>query len=98
NPDNLWIPYLFKCPLVLSPHGGFHSIVGLRRHQTLKGLYFDLARGVLYSRVGAIHTVSPVEEDHVRTVLPDRPVYCIPQGPNIRAPLPAFAGESTGGG
>ena len=92
NPDNLWVPYVFRCPVILSPHGGFRPAARTGIRRTLKRLYFLTARALLYRRVAAVHAVSPVERAHIMHVLPDQRVFCIPQGPNIRA----YASEAPG--
>ncbi len=89
NPDNLWVPRLFKCPIVLSPHGGFHPAVFAKSRRTVKKLYFCAARHVFYRRVRALHALSGFEREHLVRLLPGTQVYCAPQGPNIRTPLSA---------
>jgi glycosyltransferase involved in cell wall biosynthesis len=87
NPDNLWVPRLFKCPMVLSPHGGFHPVVFAKSRRTAKRLYFSAARHLFYRRVRALHALSGFEREHLVRLLPGTQVYCAPQGPNIRTPL-----------
>jgi glycosyltransferase involved in cell wall biosynthesis len=81
NPDNWWAPWLFACPLVLSPQGAFHPVV--RRHRALgKALYMTVARRLLYRRLARLHALSPTEEADVRAALPAAHTYCVPQGPS----------------
>jgi glycosyltransferase involved in cell wall biosynthesis len=87
NADNLWVPHLFRCPVVLSPHGGFRAIDGAKGRRLLRAAYFRVARALFYRQVSAVHTLSPTERECVRRVLPDRRVYCVPQGPSLRTPL-----------
>jgi glycosyltransferase involved in cell wall biosynthesis len=84
NPDNLWAVRLFDAPVFLSPQGAFHPIV-LRKSRALgKRAYLPVARRLLYSKVTAIHALSPDEARDVRTALGDLPVYTVPQGGNVR--------------
>jgi glycosyltransferase involved in cell wall biosynthesis len=86
SPDNLWVPLLFKCPIVLSPHGGFHPMV-LKSPTTIKRLYSFLAKPMLYRRVRAFHALSKLERADLIRLLPNALVYCAPWGPNIQTPL-----------
>jgi glycosyltransferase involved in cell wall biosynthesis len=79
NADNLWVSKLFRAPIVLSPHGGFHPVV-LKRRKQLKVVYVSLARTVLYRRVAAFHALCPAEAEHISAVVPGSDVYCIPSG------------------
>lgn len=83
NPDNLWVPRLFTGPLVLSPHGAFHSPPPQMSMRRLKMLYMSVARRLLYARVAAFHALSPLEHEHIASVLPNSHIYCIPQGPAL---------------
>ena len=93
NPDNWWVPRLFDAPIVLSPHGAFHPAVFAKRARHRKSAYVRVARRLLYRRVGLLHAVSPMEEDHLAAAFPGTPVYCAPQGTSI--PLDRIA--SNGG-
>jgi len=87
NPDNLWIPQLFTCPMILSPHGGFHPQVFKRRARMAKSLYFQIARLMLYRHMRAFHALCGAEREHILRLLPDAQVYCVPGGPNVRVPV-----------
>jgi glycosyltransferase involved in cell wall biosynthesis len=81
NPDNWWVPRLWTCPLVLSPHGAFHATV-LQRGARTKSLYLTVARRALYRKVGRFHVLSPAEQADVAAALPTVRTYCVPQGPS----------------
>jgi glycosyltransferase involved in cell wall biosynthesis len=85
NPDNLSVPVLFKCPIVLSPHGAFAPEVFTKNRRVLKGIYFQLARQLLYRHVKAFHALSPMEDAHISDLLPGVRVYCVPEGPSFQA-------------
>jgi glycosyltransferase involved in cell wall biosynthesis len=87
NPDNLWVARLFNCPIILSPHGAFHPEVFKRRGKTARSLYFQMAKLVLYRYVRAFHALCEAEREHIVRVLPHAQVYCVPEGPNVRAPV-----------
>lgn len=79
NPDNWWAPRLFRCPVVLSPHGAFHPAV-LARGALGKSLYVAAAQRALYRRLARVHALSPSEVGDISAVLPNAQVYCLPQG------------------
>jgi glycosyltransferase involved in cell wall biosynthesis len=85
KPDHLWIPRLFSCPIVLSPHGGFHPEVMRRQRQPFRRLYLGVHSRLLYPRLAALHALSPMEQSHIRKLIPGRTVYCMPQGPSVHA-------------
>ncbi len=87
NPDNLWVPRLFKRPIILSPHGGFHPTVFTKSRSAIKRVYFSAAKHLLYRRARALHALSGFEREHLIRLLPDARVYCAPLGPNIRTQL-----------
>ncbi|MEM3434359.1 MAG: glycosyltransferase family 4 protein [Candidatus Methanomethyliaceae archaeon] len=93
NPDNLWVPRLFRCLLVLSPHGAFHPVVLTKSKSWLKKLYFHVASRMLYRHVDAFHALSPAEQNHILFLLPRKTVYCAPQGPNVRVVNQAYMSE-----
>lgn len=93
NPDNLWVPRLFSCPLVLSPHGAFHPIVLQKSRRCGKRVYLSLARRWLYRHLRAWHALSPAEADHIKAVLPKAQVYCLPQGPSVHVMAEERAGR-----
>ena len=49
-PDNLWVPRLFDCAIVLSPQGAFHPARIAKRRKLFKALYIGFARQLLYSQ------------------------------------------------
>ncbi|SRR6266498_5984582 len=83
NADNLRVPALFQCPILLSLHGAFHPVVLSNGKQRLKGFYMVLAKYLLYKKV-VFHALTPMEEQHIRRVLPKAKVYCVPQGSSIQ--------------
>jgi glycosyltransferase involved in cell wall biosynthesis len=76
NPDNLWVPSLFRCVKVLSPHGAFHPLV-LGRHRMWKKIYIALAKELLYKRV-AFHALSPLEKNYILRIVPRAKVFVFP--------------------
>ena len=85
NPDNFWVPRLFTCPVIVSPHGTFHPEVIRKSRRAAKRVYLAAARRMLYRRVGAFHALSAFEAEYVRRLVPGGRVYCAPQGPNVLA-------------
>jgi glycosyltransferase involved in cell wall biosynthesis len=81
NPDNWWPPRIWRCPLVLSPHGAFHPAVR-QRGARAKWLYAAVAQPLLYARATRLHALSPAEARDIRAALPDAVTYCVPQGPS----------------
>ncbi len=96
NPDNLWIPRLFECPIVFSPHGSYHPEVFLKTRRIAKRLYLRIEKRFLLQHVTAVHALSPIEGAHLRRLLPGQQVYCLPQGPGIRMSQPISREESDG--
>ena len=94
NPDNWWVPRLFDVPIVLSPHGAFHPSVFEKHARRGKSLYVKVARRLLYRRVGVLHAVSPMEEDHLSVAFPGTRVYCAPQGTSIPLDQVASNGDA----
>ncbi len=86
-PDNLRVPRLFTCPLVISPHGTFHPAVFVKSRSLAKRLYLEIARRRLYRRAAAFHALSPFEAEHIARVFPGGKVYCVPQGPGTAGRL-----------
>jgi glycosyltransferase involved in cell wall biosynthesis len=84
-PDNVRVPRLFACPLVISPHGTFHPAVFVKSRSVAKRLYIEIARRLLYRRAAAFHALSPFEAAHIVRVFPGGNVYCVPQGPGTAA-------------
>jgi glycosyltransferase involved in cell wall biosynthesis len=85
NTDNLRVPRLFGSPVVLSPHGAFAPQVFSKGRSLLKRVYFQVARQFLYRHVAAFHALCPMEEMHIRGLLPAARVYRVPQGPGFQA-------------
>lgn len=96
NPDNLWAVRLFDAPAFLSPQGAFHPVVLQKSRRLGKHAYLPVARRFLYSRLAALHVLSPDEARDVRAALGDLPVYTAPQGGNVR--VKPFARRGTTGG
>jgi glycosyltransferase involved in cell wall biosynthesis len=80
-PDNWWVPRLWPCPVVLTPHGAFHQAV-MRRRAKGKRVYTAVANQLLYRNVSAFHALSPSEQADIQSSLPSSRVYCVPQGPS----------------
>ena len=84
NPDNLWVPHLFRhASLILSPHGAFHPVLLRKSRDFLKRFYVALARHWLYRHLHALHALNPAEAGHIRSLLGPFNVYIVPQGPSI---------------
>lgn len=81
NPDNWWVPRLWRCPIVLSPHGAFHQAV-LERRMKSKRLYTAVADHLLYRRVSCFHALNPEEMADIGSLAPAALAYCLPQGPS----------------
>jgi glycosyltransferase involved in cell wall biosynthesis len=93
NPDNLWLPRIFRVPLVLSPRGAFHPMVFAKRKARAKRLYVSVAKRALYRRLAGFHATSPMEAEHIRATCPGVPVYVVPPGLQVsesapRRPIP----------
>ena len=86
NPDNLQVPRLFSCPIVLSPHGAFHPVVLRKSKQAAKRFYMTVARHLLYRHLRAFHALCPAEAGHVRSAVGSVPVYTVPQGASPHVP------------
>jgi glycosyltransferase involved in cell wall biosynthesis len=84
NADNLRVPALFQCPIVLSPHGAFAPEVFLKSRRAVKSAYFLIATLFLYRHVKTFHALCPMEGEHITKLLPEAKVYQVPEGPNIR--------------
>jgi glycosyltransferase involved in cell wall biosynthesis len=98
NPDNLWVVPLFSCPIILSPHGGFHPEVMRRQRQPIRRLYLAMHSRLLHRRLAALHALSPMEQSHINGYVPGRAVYCVPQGPSVHATYgPGPGGRSRSG-
>lgn len=83
NPDNLWVPRIFRGKtLILSPHGAFHPVVLNKSKKLGKSLYISCARRLLYRYVRAFHALNPAEAEHIQKKIADCKVYTVPQGGN----------------
>jgi len=87
NADNLWVPSIFDCAVVFSPHGSYHREVFRKGRAAAKALYLRLESRLLHHRVNAFHSLSPIESDQINRLVPGCRVYCVPQGPGIQAHL-----------
>jgi len=85
--DNLWVPRLFSCPVVVSPHGAFHPVVLRKSRRLAKRLYLATEGPVVKRRVAAFHALTPMEREHTTAIFPQAKIYCAPQGasPSFRA-------------
>ena len=81
NPDNWWAPRLWKCPLVLTPHGAYHPSVMARGTRWKRG-YIAVARRLLYRHVSRFHGLSPAEQRDISAALPKARTFYVPQGPS----------------
>lgn len=95
NPDNLWVPRLFKRPMVLSPQGVFFPEAMEKHSRRIKALYVRFARRVFYRKVAAFHACSPVEGSYIAKYFPAQFVYPAPMAlrnyiefPKVCAPIP----------
>ena len=84
NLDNLWVPRLFRCPILLSTREGFHPSSVNHGQRLLKRLYLPIARRLLYNHVSLFDALAPAEVQHVEALVPGARVVCIPHGPNPR--------------
>jgi glycosyltransferase involved in cell wall biosynthesis len=80
NPDNLWLPHIFRVPLVLSPRGAFHPMVVTKSNALAKRAYTTIAKRALYRRLAAFHASSPMEAEHIRAICRGAPIYIVPHG------------------
>jgi glycosyltransferase involved in cell wall biosynthesis len=83
NPDNLWLPRIFRVPLVLSPRGAFHPMVFAKGKAAAKRVYVSVAKRALYRRLAGFHATSPMEAEHIHASCPGVPVYLVPPGLRI---------------
>jgi glycosyltransferase involved in cell wall biosynthesis len=80
NVDNLWVPRLFSCPVVVSPHGAFHPVVLKKSRRLAKQLYLAAEARLVRRRVAAFHALTPMEREHTTAIFPGAVTYCVPQG------------------
>ncbi len=78
--DNLLASRLFRCPIVVTPHGALHPIVLTKSRQFAKKVYLSTERVLSQGRRKIFHALSPMESEHLAAVLPSTPTYCVPQG------------------
>jgi glycosyltransferase involved in cell wall biosynthesis len=83
NPDNLRVPTLFRCPIILTPHGAFHPAGLTKGKRALKKFYIAVAKYILYKKV-VFHALTPMEEGHIRRMFPTAKMYCVPQGSSVQ--------------
>src|SRR5437667_7061865 len=69
NPDNLRVPNLFGCPVVLSPHGAFHPVAFAKSNRMGKRLYVAVATPLLY-RKALFHASTPYASEKGEEFLP----------------------------
>lgn len=81
NPDNWWTPHLWRCPLVLTPHGAYHPAV-LERGPRRKRIYLAVAHRLLYQHVDAFHALNPAEQRDISAALPRVRTFYVPHGPS----------------
>jgi glycosyltransferase involved in cell wall biosynthesis len=94
NPDNLWLPLIFRAALVLSPRGAFHPMVFAKSKRHAKRAYLAVAKRALYRHLTAFHAESPMEAEHIRGTYPDAPVYLVPPGLPIMESTPSQTRDS----
>ena len=92
NLDNLRVARLFRCPVVISPHGACHPVVLAKSRRLAKRAFLGTERVLLRHHRRAYHALSPAEADHVAAVFPDTPTYCVPQGPSTFVTAGVFPG------
>ena len=85
-------PRLFRCPVVVSPHGACHPVVLAKSRRLAKRAFLGTERVLLRHHRRAYHALSPAEADHVAAVFPDTPTYCVPQGPSTFVTAGVFPG------
>jgi glycosyltransferase involved in cell wall biosynthesis len=81
NVDNVLVPWLFRSPVVISPHGALHPTVLRKSRRLTKRLYLAVESRA-FRRPATFHALSPMEREHTTAVFPKVSVYCVPQGPN----------------
>jgi glycosyltransferase involved in cell wall biosynthesis len=82
NPDNLRIPYVFDCAVILSSHGAFHPEVFAKSNQMGKRLYLQVATPLLYRKV-VFHGSTPDCQKQGRDLFPFAKWYIAPNGPSL---------------
>jgi glycosyltransferase involved in cell wall biosynthesis len=82
NPDNLRVPRVFDCPIVLSPHGAFHPVVFAKSKRLAKRLYVALATPLLYQKA-VFHALTPYSFERGHDHVPSSDWYIAPNGPSL---------------
>lgn len=95
NLDNLRVSRLFRCPVVISPHGACHAVVLAKSRRVAKRLFLAAETILLRRHVTTFHALSPAEAEHLRAVFPRAASYCAPQGPSMFVPRAPPAQETT---
>jgi glycosyltransferase involved in cell wall biosynthesis len=99
NLDNLRVARLFRCPVVISPHGACHAVVLAKSRRVAKRLFLATETILLRRHVTTFHALSPAEAEHLRAVFPRATSYCAPQGPSVFVPpVVPETKPATGGG
>jgi glycosyltransferase involved in cell wall biosynthesis len=83
NVDNLRVPRLFRCAVVISPHGACHPVVLAKSRRIAKRLFLAIESILLASRIRVFHALSPAEAEHLAAVFSNVVSYCVPQGPSV---------------
>jgi glycosyltransferase involved in cell wall biosynthesis len=86
NLDNLRVSRLFRCPVVISPHGACHPVVLAKSRRAAKRVYLAAESLLLRGHVRAFHALSPAEAEDLAAVFPGAARYCVPQGPSVLVP------------
>jgi glycosyltransferase involved in cell wall biosynthesis len=89
--DNLRVSRLFRCPIVISPHGACHPAVLAKSRRMAKRLYLAAERLLLRNHLTMFHALCPAEAKHLVAVFPRAASYCVPQGPSVLVPQTAPA-------
>jgi glycosyltransferase involved in cell wall biosynthesis len=82
NPDNLRVPRLFDCPVVLSPHGAFHPVIFAKSNRLGKQFYLRVAIPLLYRKVH-FHVLTPYLKEQGNGIFPFATWYIAPNGPSL---------------
>lgn len=83
NLENLRLARLFRCPLVISPHGAFHPVVLAKSRRIAKRIYLAFERVLLKHHVRAFHALAPAEAEHIAALYPEVARYCVPNGASV---------------
>jgi glycosyltransferase involved in cell wall biosynthesis len=86
NLDNLRVSRLFRCPVVISPHGACHPVVLGKSRQAAKRIFLAAEDLLLRGHVRVFHALCPAEAEHLAAVFPAAASYCVPQGPSVLVP------------